>query len=424
MPDESRPRPRHKASRRWLTAIAVAGLTTLVAVIIISYQSGQPLRRAEQALKSNRPDLALKLIGEFLRDHPDDIQAQALRARALVEIGQLTEALRFFHREGASEPAELHAWAKAHLLRQEWSDAQAVLERLLQLNPNDADALHEITACQSFLGQYRQALESGRRLVRQKGHEARGWLQIGTLHENLGNHRSAIEAWDQVLSYEPDAQRLQVTAAEFLSEFGRVLLKEGQPQRARDLLDRSLALQASAETLFYLGNAEQQLGHETTAVEYWTRAVQKDMSFRDAREQLAQAAYRAKDFKQARDWLEPALASQKSRSSATYLMQRICQALGQPEESKAWQQRTEELRKKEKLQSAINHTLIESPESFWARAIRAYQFAESGNWHQAEIMTRELLAETQSEPFIRELSLCIRNHGPLPSLELIPVHQF
>ncbi len=420
--------PALQSRRVWSRFVTVLLGVSLVLLSVIWfagwYQHDRPLREIETALKKGQTSQSLKLVGGFLRDHPDDVRAQILRARILVEGGQLTEALRVFHTVGASDTVDLHAWAKAHLLRQEWSDALPVLERMLQISPKDPDALHEITACRAFLGNYPQAFDSARQLSAQPGHEARGWLQIGTLHENLGNDQSAIEAWQKVLLFDPNAERLQVAASEFFGEYGRVLLKDGQTDRAREELERSVQLRETPQIRAILGSAFQQLGDEPKAIENWKRAVAQGPALREPRESLALSAFRTGQFDDARVWLEPVLTSARPLSSSTYLMQRICVGLGQRDAARHWQERTDELHKREKLQSAINHTMIEAPDSFWARAIRAYQFAEAGNWHQAEVLTRGLLAEAAGEPFVRELAICIRNRGPLPSLELLPVHRF
>ena len=214
-----------------LVAVGIVSAGTLWC--IAWYQQDRPLLEVAAALNKGDASGAMKLINQFLRAYPDDSRAQSLKARILVDAGQYAEGLRLFHRFGAAETADLHAWAKAHLLREEWSDALPVLERLLQLNPNDPDALHEITACRSFLGQYREAIESAKRLSSQPGNEARALLQMGTLHKNLGNAHSAIEAWERVLEYDPQMENLQIPAADFLREFGRQLLQDGKAERAR-----------------------------------------------------------------------------------------------------------------------------------------------------------------------------------------------
>jgi tetratricopeptide (TPR) repeat protein len=418
-------RRRWSTSARLLLAVALIVTVPLGAVwIVVWNEVDRPLQQIERALSAKQTPQALELVGQYLREHPDDARAQALRARILVESGQLADALRIFHRIGAANVADLHAWSKAHLLRQEWSEAVPVLERLLELEPNDPDALHEVTAARAFLGKYRQAFESAERLAAQPGHEARAWLQIGTLHENMGNTHSAAEAWKRVLDYDPRAEGLQVSAADFLAEYGKILLIDGQPERARAILDRSVEVRETPEALTRLGRACQQLGDEPQAIVHWKRAVELAPTLREPREFLAQDAFRNGQFAESRTWLEPVISQASLPSSSTYLMQRICLALNQPDLARVWQKRTEQIRQSEKLQAAINQVIKEAPESFWARVIRAYHFAESGNWHQADVLTRGLLNEAGREPFVRELSKCVRNHGPLPSLELLPIHQF
>jgi tetratricopeptide (TPR) repeat protein len=423
------PRVKQRSSKSPWTRL----LRALVAVTVASagvvwfitwYQHERPLHEIEAALKKGQTSQAMNLVSRFLRANPQDARGQSIRARILVEAGQLSDALRLFQRSGASDLAGLHAWAKAHLLREEWSDALPVLEQILKFHPDDPDALHEITACRSFLGQYRQAFESAERLALQPGNEARAWLQMGTLHKNLGNDHSAVEAWEQVLKYDPQIEKLQIRASDFLSEYGRVLLKDGQPERARDVLQRSLKLKESAEALTRLGQALEQLDDISGAIVRWKRAVEMAPALREPRESLAQGAFRAGRFDEARAWLQPVLQAPKPTSSAAYLMQRICHALNESEAAQEWRDRTDRLRKKEKLQAAIEHVLIEAPESNWARAIRAYQFAESGNWHQAEIFTLALLEENIHEPFVDKLAESIRHKGTLPPLDLIPIHQF
>jgi len=405
--------------------LLLIGGTALVGIsFVVWYQQERPLIEIETTLQQGKVSPAFQLVGQFLRLHPDSARGQILKARILVQAGQPDEALRIFERYGASDISELQAWATAHLMRKEWSNALPVFERILQLYPDDPDALQGTTSCRTFLGDFRAALDSAARLTQQPGREARAWLQIGTLHKSLGNDRSAIGAWDRVLKYEPGAEHLPVSPAEFFGEFGRVLLHDGRLEQARESLEHSLALADSAQAHSDLGQAFQQLGEEGPAVVHWRRACELNPALGSPRESLAQMALRAGQFEMAREWLEPAVRSPLSTSSATYLMERACQGLNQIDAAQMWHEQTERRRKREKLHAAINHVLIEAPDSYWARAIRAYQFAEAGNWHQADALTRTLQSESVREPFVEGLANCVRTHGLLPSLDLVPIHQF
>jgi len=410
---------------RFVVAFAGAVCLALAVVLMVTwYEQDRPLREVETALKRGQNSDALKLISKYLQDKPQDARGLSLKARVLVEIGQNTEAIRLFRRVGAADASDLHAWAKAHLMRQEWSDAQPILQRILDLNSNDADALHELTACLSYLGRPTQAIEMAHRMAKIKGQEARALLQLGTLHENLGNKKSAVEAWGKLLEYAPTAEGLQVPAAEFLTAYGTVLLDEGHVPEAVKTLKSAVQQHESAEAHLRLGQALQQSDELDQAISEWKRALELAPESRESREALAEVAYSHRNLDEAREWLAPLLAKPKLASSTAYLMQRICLASVDREAGEQWRLRTAELHQQEHILSVVNHVVAESPDSYWSRVVRAYRFAEQKNWHEAESMMLTLGTEPSNEPFINQLAIAIRRHGSLPSLDLIPIHHF
>lgn len=388
-------------------------------------EQDRPLREVEAALKAKEKSRAMQLIGRYLSDHPYDARGLSLKGRVLIESGRLVDGIQLFRANGASDVADMRVWAKAHLLRHEWSEAVPILERILQLEPNEADSLHELTACRSYLGDYRRALESARKMATLRGQEHRAWLQIGTLHGELSNTRSAIEAWDHVLLFAPNGDGLQVPPEEFLSEFARVLLEDGQAGRAKRLIDQSLAKRETADARLLLGNVLIQTGDDVGAVAAWSRSAELAPQRREPREALANAELSAGHVAAALAWIKPVASSDQLTSSSAYLMQRICSATGDRDGSRKWQSRAATLRDKERLAATIDRALVESPESFWSRVIRAYRFAESGNWSQADAQLGPLTQEAPQEQFVRDLATAARsrNRSALPPLERLPITQ-
>ena len=104
--------------------------------------SGAAVRAAAQCyLELGRPDEAATLMGQWLRDHPEDGPAWLLQARAALARGDLLTARRAAETAARTAPRA----AEAHLLhgyvcwRQGRRDqAQASLERALRLQPDDA----------------------------------------------------------------------------------------------------------------------------------------------------------------------------------------------------------------------------------------------------------------------------------------------
>jgi tetratricopeptide (TPR) repeat protein len=415
----------HPRRRQKLLAatIVVVGMA-LGAISGWIWWEDRPLRLGEHALLQNDSREALRLANACLDGNSQNGRAQGLKARALIGLHRWDEAIQIFSRHGAATFDELHALAQALLHLQHWSEALPVLDDLLKRQPKHADVLHEITACRSFLGRHDEALRSAGQLAELPGFEARGFVQVGTLHQAHRNRKSAVESWARVLDFAPDAMNLQIPPHEFFLAYGGALLDNGQPREAIPVLQRSVSSQDTAEARTRLAEALTQLGDADRSLGEWKRVVELDPSHRQARESLAQLALEQGEAKKAFDWLRPVMATRDLPSTTTYMLQRIHLLLGHGDEAALWQQRTDEARRKERLDSSINQVLREAPQSFWARAVRAFRFAEQGNWTEADHLTQSLAREAPREPFVQELVVAVRKRGPLPSLELLPIKLF
>lgn len=400
------------------------GATTIGGLGGLVWWQERPLRLAETALSHGDAREALRLVNASLTSNFADERALGIKGRAQVALGRWDEAIATFSRVGAANNEELHSLAQALLHRQRWTAALPILEQLEKRLPHNPDVMHEITACRAFLGRFDEALRSAQKQATIPGQEARAFVQIGTLHHDRGNRKSAVDAWTRVLELSPDASGLQIPAAEFLQSYGDVLIENGQPQAAIPHLKRSVELRESAEAWARLGEAHSLLGQSAESIAAWKRTIELDATNRAAREALANLSLGRGDAEGALDWLRPLLSNEDLPSSTTYLVQRIYLQLGHADEATVWQQRTEQCRHREKLATTVDQLLRESPQSFWARVMRAYRFAEQGNWTEAEALSELVLREAPGESFVKDLAAAVQTRGSLPSLERLPVKLF
>lgn len=424
-----RPRPAAGARTRGglvrLLLLLLSGLAlATTAAVALVWVRERPLRDAEQALERGDVEAALQATAGFLARHPENSRCLALRARALVAAGSPGEALRLFDRIGPASGPDLHAMARAYLMTEQWSQALPLLVGYLQLQPDDPEGLYEITACRVQLGMLHEALETARRFAELPGHEARGYVFLGTIHSDLGNDNAAADAYLRVLRYDPEARNLQVSRHDFLLELAQALLATGQPAVAVEHVEACLAERRSAEAYVLLGDARQQLGQTELAERAWESSLELDRVNAPAREALARAALQRRDAPRALDWLAPLIALPEMKSSTAYQFQRVHTLLGDEQAAARWRERLEQLRAQEKRVSAIANVLTQTPYSFWARVIRAHQFAAAGNWAQAEAILRVLEREQPADPFFQELVAAVSKRGPLPPLDRLPVQQF
>jgi Tfp pilus assembly protein PilF len=385
-----------------------------------------PLARAESLLDQGDSRQALMEVDAYLKAHPGNQRALSIKARVLVKRGQWSIAIRMFEKAGAATARDLHAWAEALLHRQQWSEARSVLRRVLELEPHNRDALHEMTACEAKLGRLDDALLTAERFAKEPDCGARGHLLIATLQKELGNPRSALKAYSQVLAIQPQVDMLQITPAEFFHEYGNALLADGRADEAVPLFLRGVKAEKSALGYVDLGEAYSQVGDSVRAVASWKNALELDSQSVAAREALANAALRSGDARAALEWLDPVRDSESPSTSLAYLFQRVYTLVGDEEQTRHWTALTRKVRKRKRIFAAIENVLSEAPRSFWARVIRAHQFANEGNWSQAEVMLAPLKPSIQKTPtpFVEELFQAIQQRGRLPSLESLPITQF
>jgi tetratricopeptide (TPR) repeat protein len=408
----------------WVRNVIIVGALTAAGIGAFIWWEDRPLRAIEASLASKEYSEAASLANAYLKEFPGRSRAVELKARALAGIGHWEEAVRLFEASGAIGSESLHDWARALLKLQRWSEALPLLLQLHSLDPQDAETVHELAACYGQFGEYDSAVYFAGKLKDFPQHEAAGRLLLGTLENNRGNYRLALEAWRPIVDADSAAENLQVSRDELLLAFGRALLKEGRADEARTYLQRSLAIRNAAETSSYLGDACEQMGDLDRAVDYWKQAVAADSTLLRAREGLARASIEQRQPDQALKWLEPVAEEEDLPSSVAYLFQRSYTLVGDPDRAKQWEARVDRLRDQENRSQLIDDGVQRAPNSFWSRAVRAHRFASRGNSRQAAMLLDQLLEEAPDEPFIRKLAEYVQNRGPLPSLEMIPMKQF
>jgi tetratricopeptide (TPR) repeat protein len=414
---------RQRSVLRWLGLAVLIGGGAVAGAVGVSWWQDRPLAEIEATLASGDARRANQLVGYFLETRPGHPTALALKARTLVLLQQPMEAIELFEQIGAATIDELHAWARAHMLLQQWSEATPLLLQVLEEDPVHEDALYEITSCRTRLRQFQLALESAERFRRVTQEKARADLLIGSIHSDMGNFQPAAVAFAAVLESEPEAANLPVSPGEFFLQYGRVLLMNGQPREALPHLGQHGLLEPTPEGFFLLGNAAEQIGELDRAIEVWMEAVKLDPLHSPTREALAQAALEDGDAAAALRWLEPLVAAKVDRSSTAYLLQRAYLRMERPDESERWRQLAEKFRGDEQREQALNDLLVTAPDSFWARIVLAHQFASEGNWDQASRILAAVDQRGQEDPFVADLAEAVRRRGELPDLARIPVSQ-
>lgn len=421
-PPTQAPQSRRSYSRaRPAVWLLVIGALTAGGIWGYLWWDEQPLRDANEALLRGESTQAMKIVQKYLKTHPPHDGALALKARIFVALGRYDEALELFAKVGPASLADIKSCAQAYLHLEQWVQAVGLLEQAVRLSPRDPDVLHEITAARAFLGQSKLAMETAKELAKIPGYEARGYVQVGSLERDRQNREKAINAWLKVLDFDPELKQIQIPGEVFYHDLGVLYLDDGDSKSALKMLEKSVQIKPMALGLVHRGQAKLQLGQKEAAIEDWKRALELEPSHREAREDLASAALDRRKPEEAREWLLPLAASPRVKSSTTYLLQRCAALQGNQADVEHWRKETAQLRKLERINVTVDHLLIESPQSFWAQVMRAYRFAEAGNWVQAEILVEPLRKNAVKQPFLKDFISAVDSHGTLPNLEKLPI---
>ena len=125
------------------------------------------------ALRRNRPDLALKAIGEVRDEAPGSGEAMTVAGLALLRLG-------------------------------EYRGARLALERALKLQPNQFDAATTLAELNFGLGNGARGIEVLQMAARLRPQDFRVWLTMGKVLSDLGDFPKAIQAFEKALGLNPN----------------------------------------------------------------------------------------------------------------------------------------------------------------------------------------------------------------------------
>jgi len=278
----------------------------------ISLQRG----RLEDAARWVHSCLALRA------DHPP---ALILAGRIARKMGEPAQAAIYFERASQlspdlPEPAFLTC---VTLLEKGDPKAQAVLARLLQRFPNDAEGWREIGDTLWRAGQLEAAavaLARASHVSQDPSHQAR----LGATLQALGRMDEAIVAFRTALTSAPDlaAPRLALAAC---------LRQTGELQMARIEFERALAVAASdSRAWFALGLVCEDLHDRPSAIQAYRRSVELQPDFPEAHVNLGLSLQHMGDLEGAMDCYRRAVRLRPDTFG------RIAQALPSAKKGQLW----------------------------------------------------------------------------------------
>jgi tetratricopeptide (TPR) repeat protein len=164
------------------------------------------------ALQTQRPELAVELIGKAIALQPDNAEAWSNRGAALRALRRHDEALASFDKAIALKPdyvdAQYNRGIALYDLKR-YADAVASYDRAIALHPNHAEAWGNRGAALHELKSFDPAVASCDRAIAVRRAGAQAWgIRGGALRE-LGRYAEALASCDHALALRPDDAEAQ-----------------------------------------------------------------------------------------------------------------------------------------------------------------------------------------------------------------------
>lgn len=409
---------RRRGMTHWrMPVVVLCGLALFTAGYV--WWRTRAVVRAEELLDRGDATSALVIAEQKLRDAPESAAFLSIKGRAMVALKNWSGASQAFEQFPVVEPRDLSAWTEALVRQKRWNDAIPMLQQHVAANANDGNAWQNLVICRYELGEFSAALGSADRLAKVRGFESAGHFYLGKILWRVGDSRAAVEHWNAVVAANPSLTGLPIDTATFLLDFGDALLADGQARTAVEYLNRSQAAQKTLRGDVLLGEALAQTGNIAEATAAWERALSQDPAQIESRVGLAEFALRRADAEAAIDILKPVAMLPHTTSHITFVLQRAHTELGDREAARRWQQRTQVLRRAEKLDAAIRRMPATSMRTYWQSILVAYRTALAERWEEAEVITGSL-SRFQPSPFVVALADAIKSRRDLPPLEQFP----
>jgi len=137
---------------------------------------------------------------------PDGLEAELLRATALLSLGRADAAVASIARviEAMPDDGGLHIFhARCLMARQKFHDAVAPCHRAVALLPDSAEALYLRGACLKRSGDFVQAAQDLRRSVTLAPGQFQAWNDLADIHVARGAIPDALDCWRRSLEGAP-----------------------------------------------------------------------------------------------------------------------------------------------------------------------------------------------------------------------------
>ena len=137
-----------------------------------------------------------------LTPHREDL----VRGLGLQRMGNVREAEKIYRDVLLRDPKNVDALrllAGVAMRAKQWGDAEALLERALEIAPDFHQGWNDLGLARQEQDKVDVAIEAFERVVQLEPHRPGGYVSVGTVNAMIGNHDTALAAFRKALEFDP-----------------------------------------------------------------------------------------------------------------------------------------------------------------------------------------------------------------------------
>ncbi len=201
---------RTEQARRSQRIVFVISGVVLLATAVLLWRLNQyvvPLEKAEAALASGKPDVALPYIDQALKEKPRSAEVHFIRANVLARSNQPEQAEAEFKRVLELQPKQARAWnalGRLYVRQNRWPEAAQAFTKATDLAPNDPSNWYDLGLTLQRLNRPDQAIPALKHAAQLRPSAPDYWFTLGLTAMSAKNYDEAITGFQQAAKLVPN----------------------------------------------------------------------------------------------------------------------------------------------------------------------------------------------------------------------------
>jgi tetratricopeptide (TPR) repeat protein len=263
------------------------------------------LAQAQRLLQEGKPDDALPLVRQYLKERPDSPDGHTVLGFIFFKQSRSAESLREYSEAAKHRNLtafELKIVALNYAMLEDYANADRGLTKSLELNPRDLEACNDLGKIKFLEGKYEEAITIFRRCLKLDPKNVFASNGLGFACEQMGQPDRAVEAYRNAVAWQSGKETQDPTP---VLNLGRLLLNLGKTEEALTYLTRAVELGPEhSKTHEQLGKAHSFAGELEAAQRELKKAIELNPEDAHLHYVLAQFYQRAGMTEEAKHELE------------------------------------------------------------------------------------------------------------------------